>query len=73
MPLSVQIVGSALVLVAFVAAQAGRMLLTSRAYLWLNAVGSSALLVSAVAGSQWGFVALECAWTAVSVAGLIRR
>jgi hypothetical protein len=71
-PLSVQIVGSALILLAFVAAQAGRMLVTSRRYLLLNAVGSCALAVSAVASSQWGFVALEVVWTAVSMAGLVR-
>jgi hypothetical protein len=70
--LSVQIVGSALILLAFVGAQSGRMLLTSRPYLLLNVVGSCGLAVSAVAGSQWGFVALEVVWTAVSLAGLIR-
>ena len=72
MPLSVQIVGSALILLAFVGAQAGRLLVTSRFYLLLNVVGSCALAVSAVAGSQWGFVALEVVWTAVSLAGLVR-
>jgi hypothetical protein len=73
MPLSVQIAGSALVLLAFVGAQAGRMQVSSRLYLLLNVIGSCALAVSAVAGSQWGFLALEAVWTAVSLAGLIRR
>ena len=72
MPLSVQIFGSALILLAFVGAQAGSLLVTSRSYLLLNVVGSCALAVSAVAGSQWGFVALEVVWTAVSLAGLVR-
>ncbi len=71
-PLWVQIVGSALILLAFVGAQAGRLQVTTRSYLVLNVVGSSALAVSAVAGSQWGFVALEVVWTAVSLAGLVR-
>jgi len=73
MPLWIQIIGSTLVLLAFVAAQAGRMQITSRVYLALNAIGSSGLAVSAAAGSQWGFLALEGVWTAVSVAGLVRR
>jgi hypothetical protein len=70
--LAIQIVGSVLILLAFVAAQAGRMAVTSRRYLLLNVVGSCALAVSAVAGSQWGFLALEAVWTAVSLASLLR-
>jgi hypothetical protein len=71
-PLSVQIVGSALILLAFLGAQSGRILVSSRLYLMLNVVGSCGLAVSAFAGSQWGFVALEVVWTAASVAGLVR-
>ena len=72
MSLSVQIAGSALILLAFVGAQSGRMKVSSRLYLWLNVIGSCALAISALAGSQWGFLALEAVWTAVSLAGLIK-
>jgi hypothetical protein len=70
--LLVQLVGSALVLVAFVAAQAGRLLPASRAYLWLNLIGSVGLAVSAVVEAQWGFLVLEGVWSAVSLDGLRR-
>ena len=59
MSLSVQLLGSALVLIAFAAAQGGRMSQNSRRYLGLNVLGSFALGISALAAAQWGFLALE--------------
>ena len=70
--LLVQLVGSTLVLIAFVAAQTGRLVPSSRSYLMLNAVGSVGLAVSAVVEAQWGFLVLEAVWSAVSIEGLRR-
>jgi len=70
--LLVQLAGSALVLIAFVAAQAERLAPSSRSYLVLNLAGSLALAVSAVVEAQWGFLALEAVWSAVSFHGLRR-
>jgi hypothetical protein len=72
MALLVQLAGSTLVLIAFVAGQAGRLAATSRRYLALNLVGSLGLAVSAVVEAQWGFLVLEAAWCAVSFDGLRR-
>ncbi len=72
MALLAQIVGSLLVLLAFLAGQTGRLTPTSRAYLALNVVGSLGLAGSAIVESQWGFLALEAAWSAASIDGLRR-
>ncbi len=72
MALLAQLIGSALVLVAFVANQAGRLTPVSRLYLALNLIGSLALAASAIAEAQWGFLVLEAAWSAASVLGLRR-
>jgi hypothetical protein len=72
MSLLVQLVGSALILIAFIAAQRERVSPASRAYLTLNAAGSLALAVSALAEAQWGFLVLEAVWCGVSIAGLRR-
>jgi hypothetical protein len=71
--LLVQLAGSALVLIAFIAGQADRLAPHSLAYLTLNLVGSIGLAVSALAESQWGFLVLEAAWSAASLIGLRRR
>jgi hypothetical protein len=70
--LLIQIIGSALILAAFAANQVGSTGTSSRSYLAANAVGSLALAVSAVLGSQWGFLALEGAWCVVSVSSLCK-
>jgi hypothetical protein len=70
--LLVQLAGSTLVLIAFVAAQARRLSPDSRRYLVLNLVGSLALAISATVEAQWGFLVLEAAWSAVSLEGLRR-
>lgn len=72
MSLLVQLVGSALILIAFIAAQRERLAVSSRSYLTLNTVGSLALAVSAAVEAQWGFLVLEAVWSAVSIAGLGR-
>ena len=68
----VQVVGSLLVLTAFVAAQRGRWSPSSRWYLVLNVVGSGVLAVDALLGAQWGFLLLEGTWSVVSAFGLAR-
>ncbi len=72
MPILVQVLGSLLVLCAFVGLQASWMTAASRVYLWLNVIGSVALAVSAIAEAQWGFLILEIAWTGASAVGLLR-
>lgn len=69
---TVQILGSLLVLAAFVLAQLGRLDQSSRGYLIANALGSTALTVTAVISREWGFILLEGVWALVSLAGLAR-
>ena len=69
----VQIVGALLILVAFAAAQFGRMRVESQPYLWLNLVGSAILAVLAFVEEQWGFLLLETVWAIVSAYSLTRR
>jgi hypothetical protein len=72
MPLLIQLTGSAIALSAFIAAQAGWITAASAPYLALNIIGSAALVISATAEGQWGFVILESAWATVSAFGLYR-
>ncbi|HWA52638.1 MAG TPA: hypothetical protein VG816_00550 [Solirubrobacterales bacterium] len=67
----VQVIGAALILVAYIAAQRERLDPRSRLYLGLNLAGSLILAVLAAAGSQWGFLLLESAWAIVSFWGLV--
>lgn len=68
----IQVVGAALILTAYVAAQVERLDPHSRLYLGLNLIGSIVLAVLAAIGAQWGFLLLETAWAFVSLWGLIR-
>lgn len=61
------IIGSLLILGAFVATQAGRMRSADLSYLMMNFVGSAILGVVAVIESQWGFILLESVWALVSL------
>jgi hypothetical protein len=67
----VQIIGAALILAAYIAAQVERLDPQSRLYLVLNLVGSLILAVLAAGGEQWGFLLLEAAWAIVSLWGLV--
>jgi membrane-bound ClpP family serine protease len=71
--LVVQIVGSLLVLFAFVAVQAERMTVHAWMYLWLNTVGSLLMAVDAVVGHDWGFLMLEGTWAIVSAYALYTK
>lgn len=68
----VQVLGSLLILVAFVAAQRGRLSASSPVYLALNFAGSLVLAVLAAHERQAGFLLLEGCWAIVSAAGLVR-
>jgi hypothetical protein len=68
--LLVQVTGSALIVAAFAASQAGRIGRSSRLCLAASVIGSLALAASALLGSQWGFLALEGVWLAVSLVSL---
>ena len=69
---TVQILGSLLILAAFVAALAKRLDQSSYAYLGANAIGSTALAAEAAISSEWGFLLLEGSWAAVSLVSLTR-
>ena len=63
----VSLVGSLLILGAFIAAQLERMQTSDRAYVLLNFVGSAILATVAVIEQQWGFLLLEGVWALVSL------
>ena len=65
-----QVLGSLLILVAFILAQMGRVKTTSLSYLLFNAIGAIILGINAFVGSQWGFVLLEGVWSLVALQGL---
>lgn len=72
----VQILGSLLILAAFVAAQRGRLSTESRLYLSLNLGGASVLAVLAAHERQLGFLLLETCWALVAghaLVGTLRR
>ena len=68
----VQVLGSLLVLAAFVQAQRGRLSADSRVYLVLNLVGSVILASLAAIQLQLGFLLLEFSWSVVSAHSLVR-
>ena len=69
----VQVLGSLVILGAFIGAQRGRLATTSRTYLWLNLVGASVLTVLAAHERQLGFLLLEFCWAVVAAQSLLRR
>lgn len=68
----VQIVGSLLVLAAFVLTQFHVLSSDSKLFLSLNVVGSGVLAVDALLEDQWGFLLLEGVWAIVSAVSLVR-
>ena len=73
----VQVLGSLLVLGAFIAAQRGWLTTQSRLYLSMNLVGASVLTVLAAHERQYRFLLLEFVWAVVTahslLAGFARR
>ena len=66
-----EIAGAVTILIAFAAAQAGRLDQRTLRYQVLNLVGSGVLAVIAGAQQSWGFLLLEGSWAVVSLLGLI--
>lgn len=64
---AVSLVGSMLILAAFVAGQLRRMEPSDRSYVLLNLVGSGILAAVALIEQQWGFLLLEGVWALVSL------
>lgn len=69
----VQILGSLLVLAAFLLTLSGRCRQDAWAALSLNLAGSGVLAVIAVVGREWGFLLLEVVWAAATATTLARR
>jgi hypothetical protein len=69
----VSVLGSLLVLVAYVASQFGYLSAKGLAYAYANIVGSAILAVVATLEAQWGFLLLEGAWASVSLVAVMRQ
>lgn len=70
---TVQIIGSLLILTAFIAALTKRIANTSYAYLVMNVIGSTILAIEASISVQWGFLLLEGVWAAASMYSISRK
>jgi len=69
---TISLIGAAALLIAYVAAQTGRMRNTSATYNLLNFVGSGLLAWVAIHDRRWGFIILEVVWALVSLPPLFR-
>jgi hypothetical protein len=67
----VSVLGSLLVLLAYVANQLGWLNAKGLAYALANIVGSGILAVIATLEAQWGFLLLEAAWASVSLVAAV--
>ena len=65
--------GAALVLIAFIALQLGRMEREDVAFNALNLIGSAALAWVAIVDRRLGFIVLEVSWAGFSLLPLLRR
>lgn len=66
-----EIVGAVTILIAFAAAQAGRLRQRTVRYQLLNLLGSGVLATIAAVQLSWGFLLLEGSWAAISLLGLV--
>ena len=69
----VSVLGSLLVLVAYVASQFGWLSAKGLCFAFANIVGSGILAVVAALEAQWGFLLLEGAWASVSLVAVMRQ
>ncbi|MBV6404413.1 MAG: hypothetical protein IT228_15475 [Flavobacteriales bacterium] len=67
-----QLTGAALLLVAYILSQTGRLRNDRPPYLLMNFAGALLLTVDAVRAMQWGFILLEGTWALVTVPALWR-
>ena len=67
----VEIVGAVTILVAFAAAQAGKLQQRTITYQLLNLFGSGVLATIAAVQLSWGFLLLEGSWAVISLLGLL--
>ncbi|WP_432891380.1 CBU_0592 family membrane protein [Kribbella sp. CA-245084] len=66
-----EIVGAVTILLAFAAAQAGRLRQRTITYQLLNLLGSGVLATIAAIQLSWGFLLLEGSWAVISLIGLL--
>ena len=69
----VSVLGSLLVLVAYMARQFGYLSAKGLANSYANIVGSGILAAVATLEAQWGFLLLEGAWAAVSLVAVVKQ
>ena len=64
---TISLLGSALILAAFIGAQLRRLKTSDAPYVLLNLAGSGTLAFVAAIEHQWGFLLLEGVWALVSL------